>query len=148
MSELLKNFLTLLSNDELEDTYEYDLATDEGYEEFMKQISELKKNDVLKNLMGVFDIDTDSLLDDMADIAESIHDNSKEDKEEETKESEQHFTRPSELLDYDHQMQLHKLTQEYIDEMIKPYNNGKLTDEQINDAYAGLYEFAAWIMNK
>jgi hypothetical protein len=56
--------------------------------------------------------------------------------------------RPSELLDYDHKLQLHKITQQYIDEMIKPYNNGKLTDEQINDAYAGLYEFAAWIMNK
>ena len=32
--------------------------------------------------------------------------------------------------------------------MIKPYNNGLLTNQQINDAYAGLYEFAAWIMNR
>ena len=41
-----------------------------------------------------------------------------------------------------------ELHQKYVDTMVKPYNNGLLTNQQINDAYAGLYEFAAWVMNK
>jgi hypothetical protein len=58
------------------------------------------------------------------------------------------FVRPSQRLTVPQKLQLHKIVQEYVDTMIKPYNDGHLTNGQINDAYAGLYEFAAWIMNK
>jgi len=52
-------------------------------------------------------------------------------------------------LSIDQKLQLHKIVQEYVDTMIKPFNKGGvLTNQQINDAYAGLYEFAAWIMNR
>ena len=67
--------------------------------------------------------------------------------DEEPKESTK-FIRPSELLNVSQKLQLHKIVQEYVDTMIKPYNKGALTTQQINDAYAGLYEFAAWVMNK
>ena len=60
----------------------------------------------------------------------------------------QEFKRPSELLTIPQKLQLHKLVQEYVDTAIKPFNKGILTNDQINDAYAGLYEFGAWILNK
>ena len=70
-------------------------------------------------------------------------------KEEDHSENEESkFKKPSELLTVGQKLQLHKIVQEYVDKMIKPYNNGLLSNQQINDAYAGLYEFAAWIMNK
>lgn len=57
--------------------------------------------------------------------------------------------RPSQKIDVNMGLQIHKLVQEYVDTMIKPYNPkiGGLTSEAINDAYAGLYEFACWIYN-
>ena len=54
--------------------------------------------------------------------------------------------RPSSKLTTEQGLKLHKLVQEYVDTMIKPYNNGQLTQEQINDDYAGLYEFASWVL--
>lgn len=65
-----------------------------------------------------------------------------------TKIKEQEFKRPSELLSINQKLQLHKLVQEYVDTTIRPFNKGVLTNEQINDAYAGLYEFGAWIINR
>ena len=61
---------------------------------------------------------------------------------------EQEFKRPSELLSINQKLQLHKLVQEYVDTTIRPFNKGVLTNDQINDAYAGLYEFGAWIINR
>ena len=63
------------------------------------------------------------------------------------KDSKKEINRPSKTISTQVGLKLHKLVQEYVDTMIKPYNpkvNG-LTNEQINDAYAGLYEFACWI---
>ena len=67
-------------------------------------------------------------------------------KDESVKDNE--FKRPSELLTIQQKLQLHKLVQEYVDTAIKPFNKGILTNNQINDAYAGLYEFGAWILAK
>ena len=65
-------------------------------------------------------------------------------------ENEIKIERPSEKISTELGLQVHKLVQEYIDTMVKPYNPkvGGLTTKQINDAYAGLYEFACWILNK
>lgn len=151
MNNIVSTILTSLFNgaDDAE-VKEYDLTTKEGHQEFKKQVEELKQNETFKSLLNIFDVDSDDLLNTMDELADSIYEDCKDEdvKDSDNSIKEEHFVRPSELLDYDHQMQLHKITQQYIDEMIKPYNNGKLTDEQINDAYAGLYEFAAWIMNK
>ena len=136
-----------------DDMDEYDLTSNEGYKEFCDALDELKDNESLKDLFGIFDIDYDSLLNDIDEIAASVHNSAvDENKDTEKKitidDDTPHFVRPSEKLDYEHQLQLHKIVQEYIDTMIKPFNNGILTDTQINDAYAGLYEFAAWVMNR
>lgn len=58
------------------------------------------------------------------------------------------FIRPSASLSVDTGLQIHRLVQEYVDTMIKPYSKGVISQDTINDAYAGLYEFAAWIYNK
>ena len=69
------------------------------------------------------------------------------DKSEENKESFD-LIRPSQDINVNTGLQIHRLVQEYIDTMVKPYAKGILTEKQINDAYAGLYEFACWIYNK
>lgn len=56
------------------------------------------------------------------------------------------FSVPSERIkNIDTKMQIHHLTQKYVDEMIKPYLGKEATNKQINDAYSALYEFACWI---
>ena len=43
-------------------------------------------------------------------------------------------------------MQIHRLTQEYVDTMLKPYmEKGPNTTNNINNAYTALFEFACWI---
>lgn len=155
MSDLLNSFLTDIFSDMNDDNVkEYDLTSKEGYDEFKTQLNKLKENKTFHNLLNIFDVDSNDFLNTIDDLADSIYKENEQNKDNNSvktikKEKEEtHFVRPSEKLDYDHQLQLHKIVQEYIDTMIKPFNNGTLTDEQINDAYAGLYEFAAWVMNK
>lgn len=134
-----------------------DLSTDEGLEKFNKSLDELNNYDL--GIFGVF-------LDELRDLGSKLHDKLKEaekkKKEEEKQKTKsdlidrnlidhstgQDFKRPSESLSIDKKLTLHKIVQEYIDTMIKPYNHGTLTNNQINDAYAGLYEFGAWVLNK
>lgn len=158
MSDLLNSFLTDIFSDMNDDNVkEYDLTSKEGYDEFKTQLNKLKENKTFHNLLNIFDVDSNDFLNTIDDLADSIYKENEQNKDNKDNNSvktikkekeETHFVRPSEKLDYDHQLQLHKIVQEYIDTMIKPFNNGTLTDEQINDAYAGLYEFAAWVMNK
>ena len=121
----------------------FDLTTDEGFNSYNEQLDELSKkmdSDILKYL----GINQKELIKNLKNLGEKIHNASK--KEEEKKEPK--FTRPSDLLSVDKKLQIHKIVQEYIDTMIKPFNNGKLTNDQINDAYEGLFEFACWVMNR
>jgi len=126
----------------------FDLTTDEGFKGYNEQLNEISKqmdSDILKYL----GLESDNLIKYLKDLGESIHDISKKQKiKEEPKKEEPHFTRPSDLLSVDKKLQIHKIVQEYVDNMIKPFNKGQLTDNQINDAYAGLFEFACWIMNR
>lgn len=142
----------------------YDLSTKEGHEEFKKTVNELKNNVTAKAVLEMFGVNCDEFLDNLDqlgnDLAEKSQANNKKendvkqisrkevDHSYDDKENDKQFNRPSSLLNVDQQLQLHKIVQEYIDTMIKPYNNNVLTNNQINDAYAGLYEFAAWIMNR
>ena len=134
-----------------------DLSTDEGLKKFNKSLDELEGYD-----LGIFDI----FIDEFRELGAKLHNQlmeknkkKEEEKKEEKKEdlidrklidhsNEQEFKRPSELLSIDRKLSLHKLVQEYVDTMIKPFNHDVLTNEQINDAYAGLYEFGAWVLNK
>lgn len=163
--DLLDSFSFLFNDDDLNDNVKtYDLSTKEGHEDFKKAINELKNNVTAKAVIEMLGINCDEFLDQLDqlgnDLAEKSQANDKKendvkqisrkevDHSYDDKENDKQFNRPSSLLNIDQQLQLHKIVQEYIDTMIKPYNNNVLTNNQINDAYAGLYEFAAWIMNR
>lgn len=174
INELLKA-MAALSNDGNTETF--DLTTEEGYEGFKKAIADLRKTDPsIFNLFGI-DINEwldnveelgknlreakkdikeiknkrkDLIKEGLKQMERKEVDHSEEDDDEDKKEdiNEQEFKRPSELLSIEQKLQLHKLVQEYVDTTIRPFNKGILSNDQINDAYAGLYEFGAWILNK
>lgn len=121
----------------------FDLTTKEGLEGYNKQLDQLENTDL--SILKLFGLNGDDVIDKLRKIGSAIYENNKK---EEEKEDEPKFTRPSDLLDVNKKLQIHKIVQEYVDTMIKPFNNGKLTDNQINDAYAGLFEFACWVMNR
>jgi len=119
----------------------FDLSTKEGLEGYNKQLDQLENSDL--SILKLFGIDGDDIIDRLRKIGNAIYENNKKEEDEKFK-----FTRPSDLLDVNKKLQIHKIVQEYVDTMVKPFNNGKLTETQINDAYAGLFEFACWIMNR
>lgn len=168
INELINAIGTLQNND---NTQTFDLKTKEGYDAFKKVIKELRDSDM--SLFDTFGIDIDEWLDNVETLGKNIYesnkenkdkktivkdavkqmnrkvvDHSEEDDDKENTNSEPAFKRPSELLSINQKLQLHKLVQEYVDTTIKPFNKGVLTNNQINDAYAGLYEFGAWILNR
>lgn len=125
-----------------------------------------KTDNILKTLFDLFDISLDNESDDKKDDYENLNevlfdlfnyfigDNKCEDckceHEEpiEVNKQEVKFERPSSKLTTEQGLQLHKLTQEYVDTMVKPYAKNHMSEQAINDAYVGLYEFAAWILLK
>ena len=119
----------------------FDLSTKEGLEGYNKQLDQLENSDL--SILKLFGLDGNAIIDVLRKMGKTIYENNNKEEEEEPK-----FTRPSDLLSVDKKLQIHKIVQEYVDTMIKPFNNGKLTDNQINDAYAGLFEFACWVMNR
>jgi hypothetical protein len=120
----------------------YDLTTEEGYKGFNEQLDNLESKDL--SILDLFGLDSKKVIETLREIGDRTYNQSKKEKKQEEKK----FNRPSDLLDVNKKLQIHKIVEEYINTMIKPFNNGKLTDNQINDAYAGLFEFACWIMNK
>ena len=165
-------------NDELDeilndDINNIDLTNDKDYNDIVKKIKNLKSSNngtfkLLSSLFGIDDKVYDSLLEilekrrnELLEEKEDIQNTKEEiktndypttkqviDKSEEPKKKEIH--RPSQDISVEAGLQIHKLVQEYIDTMVKPYNPkvGGLNNQQINDAYAGLYEFATWLYNK
>ena len=150
-----------------------DLTNDKDYNDIVNKIKNLKSSNngtfkLLSSLVGIYDEVYDSLLEilekrrnELLEEKEDIQNTKEEiktndypttkkvmDKSEEPKKEEIH--RPSQDISVEAGLQIHKLVQEYIDTMVKPYNPkvGGLSNQQINDAYAGLYEFACWIFNK
>lgn len=149
----MNSFLKLFLDNDFDNSATFDLSTKEGLAKFDKHLDSLTKSDkaLLKLFGSFFDIDEDEdVVEGFRNLAHRLHDKANEGTKEviDHTEDEDEFERPSEKLTVDQQMKLHKITQEYIDTMIKPYSKGILTNEQINDAYAGLYEFAAWILNR
>ena len=142
---LLNNFGSDVDIEKLDLTKEADL------EKFKKTINDLKSNKLFSSMISLF-VGEDALnnfLDNALIVGQSIYDKAHEvPVEEEKKEKEETvIPRPSVNLPVDAGLQIHKLVQEYVDTMIKPYAKGIMNDKQINDAYAGLYEFSAWIFN-
>ena len=169
LGNITKELNAILSNE----ANKFDLTNDKDYNNIVKKIKDLKSsnNGTFKLLSSLFGID-DEVYDNLLEILEKRRNelleekediqNTKEeiktndypttkkvmDKSEEPKKEEIH--RPSQDISVEAGLQIHKLVQEYIDTMIKPYNPkvGGLTIEQINNSYAALYEFACWVYNK
>ena len=144
-------------NNKENDVKVLDIKNDNDYDEFIKTVNELKNDDFMKSLFG----DNEDIWNSILEIAHKYHEsnkptakkneslNTKIVAQEPLKSEEKKIERPSENISVNMGLQIHKLVQEYIDTMIKPYNPkvGGLSKEAINDAYAGLYEFACWIYN-
>lgn len=162
--ELLDLISELSNIQNNENVDKLDLSNEDDYQKIVKTINELKDNDLFNIFGSVFGIDNkyyDKLLNKLKDEHNRLIQEKEEkqknciptvqrkviDKSEEPKAQEE-LVRPSINIDTQIGLQIHKLVQEYVDIMIKPYNNSVLTNEQINDAYAGLYEFACWVYNK
>ena len=139
MENFLKHLLDSVNEDE-----RLDLAKKEDVEKFHEKINELRENAAFLTLAQIFGYDLTDELDELDKFA----DNTFQKAEEKRKQEEKKIERPSTKLTTEQGLQIHKLVQEYVDTMVRPFNNGVLSNAQINDAYAGLYEFAAWILNK
>ena len=62
------------------------------------------------------------------------------------KEKDENVFPSSKIENVETKMQIHRLTQEYVDTMLKPYmEEGENTTNNINNAYTALFEFACWI---
>lgn len=139
MENFLKHLLDSVNEDEI-----LDLTKKEDVEKFHEKINELRENEAFLTLTRIFGYDLTDELDELDKFA----DNTFQKAEEKRKQEEKKIERPSAKLTTEQGLQIHKLVQEYVDTMVRPFNNGVLSNAQINDAYAGLYEFAAWILNK
>ena len=139
MENFLKHLLDSVNEDE-----RLDLTKKEDVEKFHEKINELRENEAFLALAQIFGYDLTDELDELDKFA----DNTFQKAEEKRKQEEKKIERPSTKLTTEQGLQIHKLVQEYVDTMVRPFNNGVLSNDQINDAYAGLYEFAAWILNK
>ena len=139
MENFLKHLLDSVNEDE-----RLDLTKKEDVEKFHEKINELRENAEFLTLAQIFGYDLTDELNELDKFA----DNTFQKAEEKRKQEEKKIERPSTKLTTEQGLQIHKLVQEYVDTMVRPFNNGVLSNDQINDAYAGLYEFAAWILNK
>ena len=139
MENFLKHLLDSVNEDE-----RLDLTKKEDVEKFHENINELRENAAFLTLAQIFGYDLTDELNELDKFA----DNTFQKAEEKRKQEEKKIERPSTKLTTEQGLQIHKLVQEYVDTMVRPFNNGVLSNDQINDAYAGLYEFASWILNK
>ena len=138
--------------EEKKDVEKLDLGKDEDYAKFNNLVDECKKlcNDddstsvLTKQLFEtLFGFDMNDIIDDIKKAGDDIHEQAvKERKKEENKVPEL----PSKSTPFDKQVNLHKIVGEYVDTYIRPY--GKMDAKVVDDAYAGLFEFACWIMNR
>lgn len=141
MNSILENFLNNHEVFDIDNGEKLDLTNKEDVQKFHEKINELRENDTFLSLAKLFGYDLVDELDALDEFADKAYEKAHEN-------DNKHIDRPSAKLTAEQGLQVHKLVQEYVDTMIKPYNDGRLSNDQINDAYAGLYEFAAWILNK
>lgn len=137
ISDLLNIFDDINLYNTSNNTKEMDLINNEDdYNTFISSVENLKSSSLFNKLCNIFNIKKED-LDNLVNVVNNI--------KETNKENENKFHRPSETIPTNTGLQIHKLVQEYIDTMVKPYNDGILTTDQLNNAYAGLYEFSCWL---
>lgn len=144
------NFLNELSDDVNIDTdiENLDLTKEEDYKKFKKYISECRElaeeNNIFDSFFSMFcGLDMKELLDTIEEIGDTIF-NEAQKKEENKVQKVPEL--PSKSTPLDKQQQMHNVVGQYVDEYIRPYGNMK--PEVVDDVYAGLFEFACWVMNR
>lgn len=149
-----ENILKLLSdvlNTEDENIEKLDLTKDEDYDKFNKYVDECKKicdddEDLVSGFTrlmfnSLFGFDMKDVIDEIKEAGDKIHAEAKKKAEPKVPEL------PSKSTPLDKQAHLHKIVGEYVDTYLRPYYKGD-NDNIVDDAYAGLFEFACWVMNK
>lgn len=155
----LLNLYNCLFNDKDIDTERLDFTKDDDYKKFKDLIN--KCRDIMtsdneldkfsRNLFGnLFNIDMTSMIDDLEKIGNDIHKESTTNKDQDTSVESKKDVKvpelPSKSTPIDKQENLHKIVGEYIDTYIRPYGN--MSTDVVNDVYAGLFEFACWVLNR
>ena len=138
--------------EEKKDVEKLDLGKDEDYAKFNNLVDECKKvcNDddstsvLTKQLFEtLFGFDMNDIIDEIKKAGDDIHEQAVKER---TKEEKKVPELPSKSTSFDKQVNLHKIVGEYVDTYIRPY--GKMDTKVVDDVYAGLFEFACWIMNR
>jgi hypothetical protein len=119
-----------------------DLTKKEDFDKYNQMLDELKDITSKNPFFGA--LINDEFIDNAKELGKQLH--ASKDKEPiEDKEPEVVFP-SAKIENIDIKMQIHRLTQEYIDTMMKPYmEKGENTTNNINNAYTALFEFACWI---
>lgn len=151
MKENILKLLNDVLNTEDENIEKLDLTKDEDYEKFNNYVGECKKIcDDDENLVSgftrlmfnsLFGFDMKDVIDEIKEAGDKIHAEAKK-KEEKKKVPEL----PSKKTSLETQANLHKIVGEYVDTYIRPYGN--MDRKVVDDVYAGLFEFACWVMNR
>jgi len=129
------NLFNNICNDDLS-IEKLNLADPKDNKKFRELVSDIQENQLFTPLVQLLGFDADEFVENLNSIADAALPEQKK------------IPRPSEKLSTEIGLQIHKLVTEYVDTMVKPYVNKEMSKEVINDAYAGLYEFAAWIYTK
>lgn len=116
---------------------EDDLKDPQKRKEIIEGLTSIKDNYIFKTLLASNKY-IDTLVNTIIDSLKKYDENEKK-----------KIVRPSENIDPNIGVQLHKLVSKYIDEYVRPYYlNTEENQKLINNAYAGLYEFACWVIKQ
>ena len=137
--DLIISALNMMLNKNQDNT-ELDLTKEEDVQKFHELVNELKSNSWISTLVTSLIGEDNEFFDKLNTFADNYY--------QAHKNGQPQIDRPSNHIPTNVGLQIHKLVQEYIDTMIKPYAKGILDNKSINDAYAGLYEYSCWIFNK
>lgn len=151
MKNSIFNFCNLFENLIDEPVEKLDLTKDDDYKKFnesLDKISEIMNESEMNPLFKLFL--SDDLIDELRELGKEAHDNNDEHKCECKKQCKCNKKTepelPSSKCTLEQQANIHKIVTEYVETIIRPNTN--MSDDVINDAYAGLYEFACWVLNK
>lgn len=156
-TEKLLNILKNFVNDDIDTDIEtLDLTNDNDYGKFKDYVADVRKmideEEYLSSFFKIFGFyDINGVLDEIEALGEMIHKNAEKEETETTNGDEvvevpELPELPSKSTPMETQAKMHKIVGEYVDTYIRPYGN--MDTNVVDDVYAGLFEFACWVMNK
>ena len=137
--DLIISALNMMLNKNQDNT-ELDLTKEEDVQKFHELVNELKGNSWISTLVTGLIGEDNEFFDKLNTFADNYY-------QEVHKNGQPQFDRPSDHIPTNVGLQIHKLVQEYIDTMIKPYAKGISDNKSINDAYVGIYDYSCWLYN-